>query len=141
MKIGELAEQSGLTTHALRYYEKQGLIKASSRSASNYRIYDKQGLDTAKFIKRSREMGFSLEDVDVFLSIRADKPAHICAEAKKLAENKITEVKEKIEELKQVVMALHKLSDACCGGEESAEFCSIIKALENKALNDTTGDK
>lgn len=141
MKIGALAEQSGLTTHTLRYYEKQGLIQASGRSASNYRVYNQEGLDTARFIKRSREMGFSLEEVDVFLSIRADKPAHICAEAKMLAENKITEVKEKIEELKQVVVALHKLSDACCGGKESAEFCSIIEALENKALDDIAGDK
>lgn len=140
MKIGALAEKSGLTTHTLRYYEKQGLIQASSRSASNYRIYDQQGLDTARFIKRSREMGFSLEEVDVFLSIRADKPAHICAEAKMLAENKITEVKVKIEELKQVVVALHKLSDACCGGKESAEFCSILETLENKASDDIAGD-
>ena len=140
MKIGELAEQSGLTTHTLRYYEKQGLILASGRSASNYRIYNQQGLDTARFIKRSREMGFSLEEVDVFLSIRADKPAHICAEAKSLAENKITEVKEKIKELQQVVVALHKLSDACCGGKESAEFCSIMKALENTALTNISGD-
>lgn len=134
-----MAEQSGLSTHTLRYYEKQGLIQASSRSASNYRIYDQQGLDTARFIKRSREIGFSLEEVSVFLSIRADKPAHVCAEAKILAENKIIEVKEKIEEMKQVVVALHKLSDACCGGEKSAEFCSILAALENKIPDNITG--
>jgi len=140
MKIGELAEKSGLTTHTLRYYEKKGLFQASRRSASNYRIYDKQGLDTAKFIKRSREMGFSLEEVDVFLSIRADKSAHICAEAKIVAEKKITQVKAKIEELKQVVVALHKLSDACCGGKESAEFCSILEALENTSSNATSGE-
>jgi MerR family Zn(II)-responsive transcriptional regulator of zntA len=141
MKIGELAAQSGLTAHTIRYYEKQGLIKASSRSVSNYRIYDKNGLDTARFIKKSREMGFSLQDVEVFLSIRADKPAHICAEAKILAENKITQVKDKIQELEKVVVALHKLSDACCGGKESAEFCTILEALENTGVNKIAGDK
>jgi len=141
MKIGELAKRSGLTAHTLRYYEKQGLIQASGRSESNYRLYNDEGLDTARFIKRSREMGFSLEDVSVFLSIRADKPAHICAEAKNLAENKITEVKEKIEELKAVVIALQKLSDACCGGQESAEFCSIINSLEEKPQNNAAGEK
>lgn len=130
MKIGELAQQSGLSPHTLRFYEKQGLLKAASRSESNYRIYDQHSLETARFIKRSREMGFSLEEVAVFLSIRADKPAHICAEAKSLAENKIAEVETKITELKQVVLALQKLSDACCGGKESAEFCSIIDSLE-----------
>ena len=130
MKIGELAKRSGLSAHTLRYYEKQGLIEAKSRSESNYRLYDVQSLNTARFINRSREMGFSLEEVEVFLSIRADKPAHICEDAKALADNKITAVEQKIEELKQVVVALHKLSDACCGGNESAEFCSIIDALE-----------
>ena len=130
MKIGELAKQSGLSAHTLRYYEKQGLLTATARSESNYRLYDQQALGTARFIKRSREIGFSLEEVAVFLSIRADKPAHVCAEAKTLAENKIVDVEQKISELKQLLSALHKLSDACCGGNESAEHCSIIDALE-----------
>jgi MerR family Zn(II)-responsive transcriptional regulator of zntA len=132
MKIGELAKESGLSAHTIRFYEKQGLIQALKRSESNYRIYNKQSLDTARFIKRSRHIGFSLNNIAVFLSIRADKSAHICSEAKTLADNKINEVEHKIAELKQVLAALHKLSDACCGGTESAEFCSIIDTLENK---------
>jgi len=131
MKIGELAKKSGLSAHTLRFYEKQGLIKVSDRSESNYRIYNNTDLGTAKFIKRSRNMGFSLDEVDVFLSIRADKPAHICAEAKEITELKISEVEQKIMNLQQMLVALHKLSDACCGGNESAELCSIIDALED----------
>ena len=131
MKIGELAKASGLSAHTIRFYEKQGLIQALSRTESNYRVYNQQSLDTARFIKRSRNIGFSLEEIAVFLSIRADKSAHICHEAKTLADNKIQEVEQKIAELTQVVTALNKLSDACCGGAESAEFCSIIDTLEN----------
>ena len=131
MKIGELAKQSGLSAHTLRFYEKQGLIQASARSESNYRVYSQGDLATAKFIKRSREMGFSLEEVEVFLSIRADKPANVCREAKDIAQLKIVDVQQKIEDLQGVLVALHKLSDACCGGNESAEFCSIIEALED----------
>ena len=131
MKIGELAKQSGLSAHTLRFYEKQGLIEASARSESNYRVYSQGDLATAKFIKRSREMGFSLEEVEVFLSIRADKPAHVCREAKDIAQLKIVDLQQKIEDLQGVLVALHKLSDACCGGNESAEFCSIIEALED----------
>ena len=130
MRIGELAKRSGLSAHTLRYYEKQGLIKVTGRTESNYRIYNKDDLGTAKFIKRSRDMGFSLDEVDVFLSIRADKPAHVCADAKQLTELKISDVEQKIAELQQMLVALHKLSDACCGGNESAELCSIIDALE-----------
>jgi MerR family Zn(II)-responsive transcriptional regulator of zntA len=130
MKIGELAKKSGLSAHTLRFYEKQGLIKVSGRTESNYRIYNADDLGTAKFIKRSRDMGFTLNEVEVFLSIRADKPAHICADAKLLTDLKIADVESKIIELHQMLLALHKLSDACCGGNESAELCSIIDALE-----------
>jgi len=138
MKIGELAKQSGLSAHTLRFYEKQGLISPSTRSESNYRIYSQNDLSTAKFIKRSRDMGFSLEEVEVFLSIRADKPAHICADAKDIAQQKIVDVEQKIKEMQQVLVALHKLSDACCGGSESAEFCSIIEALDDQPLTHHT---
>jgi len=137
MKIGELAKQSGLSAHTLRFYEKQGLIQASTRGENNYRIYNQADLGTAKFIKRSRDMGFSLEEVEVFLSIRADKPAHICRDAKNIAQQKILDVEQKIKEMQQVLIALHKLSDACCGGEESAEFCSIIDALDHNAQQHT----
>ena len=134
MKIGELSSQAGLTTHTLRYYEKQGLLTASGRSNSNYRIYTDADLESAKFIKRARNIGFSLENVGTFLSIRSDKPAHVCAEAKILADQKIQDVETQIAELKRVVVALHRLSDACCGGNKSAEHCSIIEALEHEHL-------
>ena len=130
MKIGELSKKSGLSAHTLRYYEKQGLLQVSGRSESNYRIYSIDDLATARFIKRSRDMGFSLEEVEVFLSIRADKPAHICADAKIITDLKISDVEQKISELQFILLALHKLSDACCGGAESAELCSILDALE-----------
>ncbi|MDX1343079.1 MAG: Zn(2+)-responsive transcriptional regulator [Reinekea sp.] len=132
MKIGELAEKSGLTAHTLRYYEKSGLLKASGRSASNYRIYTKGDLETARFIKRARTIGFSMDEVGTFLSIRSDLPKHVCADAKALADTKINEVKHQIEELQSVLKALHRLSDACCGGSESAEYCTIIEALEHE---------
>ena len=131
MKIGELAQKSGLSAHTLRYYEKSGLLKASGRSESNYRIYTSSDLNTARFVKRARDIGFSMDEVATFLSIRSDLPKHVCADAKQLADEKITEVKHQIEELKHVLSALHRLSDACCGGNESAEFCTIIEALEH----------
>ncbi len=134
MKIGELAKKSGLSAHTLRYYEKQGLITVNMRSESNYRIYSEEDLSTAKCIKRGRDMGFSLEEVDLFLSIRSDKPAHICADAKKLTDLKIKDVEQKISGLKQMLTALHRLSDACCGGNESAELCSILDALEESEV-------
>ena len=130
MKIGELAKKSGLTAHTLRYYEKSGLLKASGRSDSNYRIYTAGDLDSARFIKRARNIGFSMDEVSTFLSIRSDLPKHVCAEAKGLADTKIKEIEHQIVELQNVLKALHRLSDACCGGNESAEYCTIIEALD-----------
>lgn len=132
MKIGEIAKKSGLSAHTLRYYEKAGLFKASGRSNSNYRIYTASDLETARFIKRARNIGFSMEEVSTFLSIRSDLPAHVCADAKSLADEKIKQVEVQIAELQQVLKALHRLSDACCGGNESAEYCTIIDALEHE---------
>ncbi|MEJ2045332.1 MAG: Zn(2+)-responsive transcriptional regulator [Reinekea sp.] len=132
MKIGELAKKSRLSAHTLRYYEKSGLLKPSQRGENNYRLYNQNDLDTARFIKRARGIGFSLEEVGLFLSIRSDLPAHVCADAKALADQKIKDVQRQIRELKEVLSALHKLSDACCGGNESAEYCTIIEALDHQ---------
>lgn len=130
MKIGELARRSGLSVHTLRFYEKSNLLKASARTSGNYRLYTEDDLATAQFIKRARYIGFSLDDVSEFLSIRADLPAHQCADAKTLADRKIQEVETQIAELQEVLAALHRLSDACCGGSRSAEHCTIIEALD-----------
>jgi MerR family Zn(II)-responsive transcriptional regulator of zntA len=130
MKIGELANKSGLSSHTLRFYEKSGLLRASTRTDNNYRVYSSGDLDTAIFIKRARAIGFGLDEVAVFLSIRSDLPAHVCAEAKGLADRKIVEVEQKMRELTQMLAALQKLSNACCGGNESAEQCTIIEALD-----------
>ncbi|WP_320823748.1 Zn(2+)-responsive transcriptional regulator [Reinekea sp.] len=134
MKIGELAKQSGLSTHTLRFYEKSGLLRASTRTDSNYRVYSRGDLDTAVFIKRARAIGFGLDEVALFLSIRSDLSAHVCAEAKSLADRKIVEVEQKMAELAQSLGALHKLSTACCGGNASAEYCSIIEALDQPKM-------
>lgn len=130
-KIGELSRESGLSTHTLRFYEKNGLFKASGRSHGNYRLYSENDLKTAQFIRHSRELGFSLEEVQAFLSIRSDKEQHICEDAKRITAQKIEEVKDQIKHLQQLLVALEHLSDACCGGDESATQCSIIESLED----------
>ena len=137
MKIGELAQLSGISAHTLRFYEKNGLLKASGRSESNYRIYTNNDLQSARFIKKAREIDFSLDDIKVLLSIRADKPSHICADAKQVTQQKISEVESQISKLQEVLAALHRLSDSCCGGNESAEFCSILEAMDSSTNTPT----
>jgi len=132
MKIRHLAERSGISAHTLRYYEKTGLLSASKRSESNYRIYSQDDLTTAKFIKRSKECGFSLAETASLLAIKHDKSQHVCAEAKHITSTKISDISQQISQLKQMQKTLQQLEQYCCGGQESAEFCSIISALEQE---------
>lgn len=130
MKISDLEKRSGISAHTLRYYEKSGLLKASMRSENNYRIYSKDDLTTALFIKRCKQSGFSLTETAALLAIKHDKSQHVCAEAKIITANKLTEITAQIEQLKDMKQTLIDLEEFCCGGQESAEFCSIISALE-----------
>ena len=132
MRISDLAERSGISAHTLRYYEKTGLLSASKCSDSNYRIYSQDDLTSAKFIKRSKECGFTLAETATLLAIRHDKSQHVCAEAKQITQAKIIEITEKIKKLKKMQKMLSELEKFCFGGEQSAEFCSIISSLEQE---------
>ena len=130
MKIGDLAKHSGVSVHTLRYYEKTGLLKASQRTEANYRIYKDDDLSTVMFIQRCKSSGFSLQETAALISIKDNKSRHVCAEAKAITSNKINQLKKHIIQLQQMEETLIKLEQYCCGGQESAEFCSIISALE-----------
>lgn len=130
MKISALEKQSGISAHTLRYYEKAGLLKASRCSENNYRDYSQDDLTTAKFIKRSKECGFSLTDIATLLTIKNDKRQHVCAEAKRITSSKLKHIEQQIIQLQEMQMTLTQLEKYCCGGQESAEFCSIIATLE-----------
>lgn len=130
MKISALEKQSGISAHTLRYYEKAGLLQASRCSENNYRDYSQDDLTTAKFIKRSKECGFSLADIATLLTIKNDKSQHVCAEAKRITSTKLEHIELQIIQLQQMQKTLTELEKYCCGGQESAEFCSIIARLE-----------
>jgi MerR family Zn(II)-responsive transcriptional regulator of zntA len=132
MKISELAKRTQISSHTLRYYEKQGLFRPSLRTANNYRDYSEDDVLTAQFIKRCKESGFSLDDTAKLLAIKDDKRQHVCAEAKNITTSKIQQIAEQIKQLQQMQSTLKNLAQYCCGGDESAEFCSIISGLEGQ---------
>lgn len=136
MKISELAKQAGISAHTLRYYEKMGLLSPSARDDNNYRHYSADDLTTAKFIYRCKRSGFSLQETATLIQIRNDKRQHICAEAKNITNNKIVQLKQQIADMQRMVETLEELEQFCCGGDRSAEFCSIIAALEDRELHE-----
>ncbi len=131
MRIGEIAKRSHISTETLRYYEKQGLISPQSRSANGYRDYSEEALSHLRFIQRAKLVGFSLKECKDLLSIFISRDEHSCREVKALAESKLEEIEKKMQELKNMHQTLQAISDACCGGDESAIHCTILDSLES----------
>jgi MerR family Zn(II)-responsive transcriptional regulator of zntA len=132
MQIGQLAKKLGVKTDTLRFYEKNGLLTASTRSQSGYRFYTESDQKRALFIFRCKRVGFTLADIKELLSIRIDKSSHSCNEVKSRTTAKRLEVELRIRELECFRDSLIQLEQACCGGPESAEYCSILDALEER---------
>tara|TARA_B110000858_G_C17810077_1_gene480667 strand:- start:135 stop:575 length:441 start_codon:yes stop_codon:yes gene_type:complete len=130
LKISEVSEQTGLSAHTLRYYEKHGLINASNRSQAGYRLYSDSDLRRVQFVKTALNAGFSLGDIGQLLSIRVDKQSHSCQEVTDITEKKLLQVNAKLSELLSMRQTLELLLESCCGGPENATHCSIMEALD-----------
>lgn len=130
-RIGELATLFDVKTDTLRFYEKHGLLTSTTRSEAGYRLYSQDDAQKLRFIIRAKAVGFSLNDIAELLSIELDKANWACADVKGLVDTKLEQVQAKIAELEFFASSLNKLSQACCGGPDSAEHCSILEALES----------
>ncbi|MEH6394043.1 Zn(2+)-responsive transcriptional regulator [Pseudoalteromonas sp.] len=131
MKIGEFANQLGVSTDTLRYYEKHNLLTPSSRTEAGYRDYGETALQQMKFILRAKNVGFSLAEIKELLQIKFKKHQHSCHEVKDLTIQKRDLVAERIAELTRFHQSLSVLADKCCGGQEPADNCSILTTLED----------
>ncbi|GLO51666.1 HTH-type transcriptional regulator HmrR [compost metagenome] len=130
MNIGQAARRSGLSTKMIRYYESIGLLKPATRSDSGYRLYQAEDLHSLAFIKRSRDLGFSLEEVGKLLTLWQDRQ-RASADVKALATQHIAELNRRIEELVSLRDTLGELVSHCQGDERPD--CPILKDLANGA--------
>ncbi|NWL77555.1 Cu(I)-responsive transcriptional regulator [Pseudomonas taiwanensis] len=128
MNIGQAAKKSGLTAKMIRYYEGIGLLPEAGRSDSGYRQYSSQDLHTLAFIKRSRDLGFSLEEVGRLLQLWQDRQ-RASADVKELARDHIDALNRKIAELAGLRDTLQELVDHCQG--DHRPDCPILKDLES----------
>ncbi|MFJ4345733.1 Cu(I)-responsive transcriptional regulator [Pseudomonas sp. NPDC089401] len=128
MNIGQAARRSGLSTKMIRYYEAIGLLKPATRSDSGYRLYQPEDLHSLAFIKRSRDLGFSLEEVGKLLTLWQDR-GRASADVKALAMQHIDALNLRIEELVGLRDTLSELVDHCQGDERPD--CPILKDLAN----------
>ena len=126
MNIGQAASQSGLSAKMIRYYENIGLLPVAGRTESGYRHYAAKDLDRLAFIKRARDLGFSLEEVGKLLALWQDRQ-RASAEVKALAASHIEELNRKISEMTSLRDTLAGLA-ASCHGDDRPD-CPILKEL------------
>ena len=125
--MSEAAQQAGVNVQTIRYYERRGLLPPPPRRKSGYRELPSDTVRRIRFIRRARELGFSLADVAELLRLRATKPHHR-TRVRTLAEHRVRQIEQKINELKALRSALRTLVRQCREGSTPA--CPIIEALE-----------
>ena len=126
MKIGEAARTSGVSAKMIRYYEDIEIVSQASRETNGYRMYTDADVHTLRFIKRARDLGFSVEEIRRLVDLwrNAKRPS---AEVKKIALTHIADLKQKILELQSMASALEHLADHCHGDQRPE--CPILDDL------------
>ena len=126
MRRGELAQQSGCNIETVRFYEKQGLLPAPPRTAGGHRDYTPEHLKRLTFIRRSRELGFTLGEGRSLLGL-VDGGDWTCAEVRAMTLEHLAEVRRKITDLQKLALILDDMAAQCNGG--AVPECPIIDAL------------
>lgn len=127
MQIGEAAKATGVSAKMIRHYEAIGLVPAADRRNSNYRDYGHHDLHRLGFIRRARDLGFSMEEIRDLLRLWADQ-SRSSADVKAMTLTHITELEGKIALLQEMRETLSTLADACDG--DHRPDCPIIASLE-----------
>jgi MerR family mercuric resistance operon transcriptional regulator len=133
IKRGKLAQLTGCNLETIRYYEKIGLLHQPDRTESGHRVYSSDDQRRLKFILRSRELGFSIEELRGLLGL-VDSEGDICGEVLNVTTRHIADIKSKISDLKKLERTLSELSSQCAGGE--VPECPVIDSLfDDRTLN------
>lgn len=109
MTIGQVAKLSGVGVETIRFYEREGLLNKPKRKESGYRLFEAEVVSRIKFIKRAKQLGFSLKEIRELLSLRVDSRVS-ATEVKKRVDSKIEQIDRRIYDLKKVRNALAQLS-------------------------------
>ncbi|MEJ2124621.1 MAG: Cu(I)-responsive transcriptional regulator [Alphaproteobacteria bacterium] len=126
MNIGEAATESGVSAKMIRYYESIGLVPKVARTESGYRVYSENDIHTLRFVRRARDLGFSVEQIGELLSLwqnheRASK------DVKRVALTHVETLRQKVQELEDMIETLTKLAERCHG--DNRPDCPIIENL------------
>jgi len=127
LTIGELAKATGTKVVTVRYYEQAGLLPVPGRTSSNYRAYGADHLHRLRFIRRCRDLGFTLDQVRDLLCLSSQQD-QACAEVDRITAEHLAEIELKIADLARLAAELHRINGRC-QGEGTIADCRIIEAL------------
>ncbi len=130
MMIGKVAKSAGIGVETVRFYERRGLIESPPRNESGYRQYPVSTIHRLRFIRRAKELGFSLREIKELLELQTD-PASTCGDIMKHTEQKLADINRKIDDLIKIRDALNILFEACSRDRTLAD-CPIINAMSDK---------
>ena len=133
MNIGQAAKASGVSAKMIRYYEQTGLIPAADRTDSGYRDYSDTDVHMLRFIRRARDLGFSVAEIGELLNLWRDETRQ-SAEVKRLAQGHIDALEKKIVVLQDMAHSLTMLVNACHG--DHRPHCPILQRLETDQDNE-----
>jgi Cu(I)-responsive transcriptional regulator len=126
LTIGDMGKATGTKIETIRYYERIGLLPKPPRTSGNYRDYGAAELGRLSFIRRARDLGFSLDQVRALLALSDDRQRD-CATVDRIAEEHLREVERKITDLTALRRELKAVIASCDGG--TVATCRIIEAL------------
>ena len=130
LTTAKLAKEGGVNVETIRYYERHGLLPNAPRTPSGYRKFSADYVTRLRFIRHAQELGFTLREVKELLALRV-KPGSSCADVRRKAESKISDVDEKIRRLQAIREALVRTASTCTG-RGPVTSCSILEALNGE---------
>ncbi len=133
MRIGELAEQVGVSTKTIRYYESIGLLPQPDRSCGGYRLYGEDDLDRVAFIRRAQQLDLSLHEIGEILALR-ERGEQPCGYVMETAQTRLEELDRRIAQMRRAREELHALLQrAAAPTDDESGYCGLI---EHRAVGD-----
>lgn len=126
MNIGEAARESGVSAKMIRYYEEVSLIRAPTRNQNGYRSYEKSNIHELKFIRRARDLGFTVEQISGLMHLWRDR-SRASADVKRIALEHVAALEAKQREIEEMANSLKHLAATCHG--DGRPDCPIIESL------------
>ena len=130
LSIGQVASRTGVGIDTVRFYEREGLLQEPERRPSGYRQYDVSTVERLEYIRRAKELGFTLAEIRELLELSFVN--HTCCDhVRQRADTKITEIEERIRSLQQMKRALGKIVQQC-RAKNSADHCPLVHTTKKR---------